>query len=81
MQERNDLGLQLIERNEEVCVFYEKLNVQESIIREANLKFNAREEELKLLNVEVIIIIVISWDFGINYTNNTEIIARGEYHS
>ncbi len=55
MQERNDLGLQLIERNEEVCVFYEKLNVHESIIREANLKFNAREEELKLLNVEVIL--------------------------
>lgn len=53
MQERNDLGLQLIERNEEVCVFYEKLNVQESVIRKAYLKLESREEELKFLNAEV----------------------------
>ena len=53
IQERNDLGLQLIERNEEVCVFYEKLNVQESIIRQANLELTAREEELKFLRIEV----------------------------
>lgn len=53
IQERNDLGLQLIERNEEVCVFYEKMNVQESIIRQANLELTAREEELKFLRMEV----------------------------
>ena len=53
IQERNDLGLQLIERNEEVCVFYEKLNVQESVIRQANLELTAREEELKFLRLEV----------------------------
>ena len=53
MQERNDMGLQLIERNEEVCVFYEKLNLQESIIRKANLKLVTREEELKFLRSEV----------------------------
>lgn len=28
VQERNDLGLQVIERNEEVCVFHEKINIQ-----------------------------------------------------
>lgn len=43
----------MIERNEEVCVFYEKLNVQESIIRQANLELTAREEELKFLRIEV----------------------------
>ena len=53
IQERNDLGLQLIERNEEVCVFYEKLNVQESIIRQANLELTSREEELSFLRMEV----------------------------
>lgn len=53
IQERNDLGLQLIERNEEVCVFYEKLNVQESVIRQANLELTAREEELRFLRMEV----------------------------
>ncbi|XP_015758024.1 PREDICTED: coiled-coil domain-containing protein 146-like [Acropora digitifera] len=28
VQERNDMGIHLIETNEEVCVFYEKLNIQ-----------------------------------------------------
>ncbi len=28
VQQRNDRGLQLIERDEEVCVFYEKINIQ-----------------------------------------------------
>ena len=53
MQERNDLGLQLIERNEEVCVFYEKLNLQESIIKKANLKLLTQDEELKFIRSEV----------------------------
>lgn len=53
VQERNDLGLQLIERNEEVCVFYEKLNVQESVIRAATMKLESREEELSFLKAEV----------------------------
>ena len=55
VQERNDLGLQLIERNEEVCVFYEKLNLQESIIKKANLKLATRDEELRFLQNEVCI--------------------------
>ena len=28
VQNRNDRGIQLIEREEEVCVFYERLNIQ-----------------------------------------------------
>ena len=27
VQDRNDRGIQLIERNEEVCIFYEKINI------------------------------------------------------
>ena len=27
VQERNDRGIHLIERNEEVCIFYEKVNI------------------------------------------------------
>lgn len=53
VQERNDLGLQLIERNDEMCMFYEKMNMQKSVIRKANLKLASREEELKFLNDEV----------------------------
>lgn len=54
LQERNDAGLQLIERNEEVCVFHEKLNMQEAVLRQANLDLMAREEELRYLRMEVI---------------------------
>ena len=36
-----------------MCVFYEKLNVQESVIRQANLELTAREEELRFLRMEV----------------------------
>lgn len=28
VQHRNARGIQLIERNEEVCIFYEKVNIQ-----------------------------------------------------
>ena len=34
-------------------MFYEKLNVQESVIRQANLELTAREEELRFLKMEV----------------------------
>lgn len=53
MQDRNDLGLQLIERNEEVSVFYEKVNTQEAVIKQATLQLELREEELRMLNLEV----------------------------
>ena len=53
LQERNDVGLQLIERNEEVCVFHEKLNMQEAVLRQASLELMAREDELRYLQMEV----------------------------
>ena len=53
LQERNDVGLQLIERNEEVCVFHERLNMQEAVLRQAGLELLAREEELRYLQMEV----------------------------
>ncbi|KAL5481265.1 hypothetical protein EMCRGX_G021396 [Ephydatia muelleri] len=52
-QERNDLGLRLIERNEEVCVFHEKLNVMDSILRRAEVELLEQEEELKFLRIEL----------------------------
>ena len=53
LQERNDVGLHLIERNEEVCVFHERLNMQEAVLREAALELMAREEEIRYLHMEV----------------------------
>lgn len=52
VQERNHRGLQLIERNEEVCVLYEKLNIQDSVIRNGDMELQSREEEIRFLNME-----------------------------
>ena len=59
----------MIERNEEVCVFYEKLNVQESIIRQANLELTSREEELKFLRIEV---------GGVSVVNHTTLVMTNK---
>ena len=34
VQHRNERGVTLVEREEEVCVFYERRNVQEQMIRD-----------------------------------------------
>lgn len=44
LQERNDRGIQLIERNEETAIFYEKLNVQDSMLRKG-LKYFSHSQE------------------------------------
>jgi len=52
VQERNRRGVQLIERNEEVCVLYEKINVQGSVIRNGDMELQSREEEIRFLRME-----------------------------
>jgi len=52
VQERNNRGIHLIERNEEVCVFYEKVNVQESMIRNGDMELKNREEEIRFMKME-----------------------------
>ncbi|XP_078000623.1 coiled-coil domain-containing protein 146-like [Glandiceps talaboti] len=47
VQHRNDRGVQLIERNEEVCIFYEKVNIQDDMIRKGDVELQAREEEIR----------------------------------
>ncbi|KPP63706.1 hypothetical protein Z043_118007, partial [Scleropages formosus] len=53
VQTRNDRGIQLLEREEEMCIFYEKLNVQESLIREGSMEVQAMEQEIHFLNLLV----------------------------
>jgi len=52
VQHRNERGVQLVEREEEVCIFYEKLNIQESIIINAEFKLNEAQDEVKYLNLQ-----------------------------
>ncbi|XP_033110097.1 coiled-coil domain-containing protein 146-like [Anneissia japonica] len=53
VQHRNDRGVQLIERNEEVCIFYEKVNIQDDMIRKGDVELQSREEEIRFLKMQV----------------------------
>ncbi|KAM4615636.1 coiled-coil domain-containing protein 146 [Polymixia lowei] len=53
IQRRNDLGIQVLEREEEVCIFYEKVNVQESTMAEGNMALEALEEEMRGLQLAI----------------------------
>ncbi|KAI4897828.1 hypothetical protein NFI96_007263 [Prochilodus magdalenae] len=51
VQSRNERGVQLLEREEEMCIFYEKVNVQDGLIREGTLEIQAMEEEIHSLKM------------------------------
>lgn len=52
MQERNKRGVQLVEREQELCVFYERLNVLVQMIEESNLKIQNMEDKISNLKIE-----------------------------
>jgi len=45
--ERNILGTQLIRRNEELALLYEKIKIQESTLKKGEVQYKARLEEIK----------------------------------
>eukprot|EP00054_Salpingoeca_dolichothecata_P024546 m.167510 g.167510 ORF g.167510 m.167510 type:complete len:479 (-) comp25047_c0_seq3:94-1530(-) len=47
VHERNDLGSQLIDRHNELCTLYERINIQESVLRNAEVEMQAIDEELR----------------------------------
>ncbi|XP_075064841.1 coiled-coil domain-containing protein 146 isoform X2 [Mixophyes fleayi] len=52
VQYRNERGVQLIEREEEVCIFYEKINIQEMLLRNGDLEMMALEEKIRYLKMQ-----------------------------
>ena len=46
-------GIQLIDRNDELCILYEKSNIQEQILRNGELQLNSRDEEVRVLQLEL----------------------------
>lgn len=52
VQHRNDRGVKLIERNEEVCVFCEKVNIQDQMIRNGEVELKSKEEEIRFLELQ-----------------------------
>jgi hypothetical protein len=50
---RNERGIDLITRSEEVCVLCERLNVQEVMLRNADIELQTKEEEIQFLKLQL----------------------------
>ncbi|GLI69727.1 hypothetical protein VaNZ11_014402 [Volvox africanus] len=53
IEARNYTGIMLIDRNDELCVLYEKANIQEEVIKGGQLELRRRDDEARLLRLEV----------------------------
>ncbi|XP_041058679.1 coiled-coil domain-containing protein 146 isoform X2 [Carcharodon carcharias] len=53
VQVRNERGIHLIEREEEVCIFYEKLSIQDSLISNGDVELHSMEDEIRFLNIQL----------------------------
>ncbi|KAF5912233.1 hypothetical protein HPG69_013400, partial [Diceros bicornis minor] len=53
IQHRNESGVQLIEREEEVCIFYEKINIQEKMKLNGEMETHVLEEKIRFLKLKI----------------------------
>ncbi|OBS63895.1 hypothetical protein A6R68_07566, partial [Neotoma lepida] len=53
VQRRNESGVQLIEREEEVCIFYEKINIQEKMKLHGDVEIHILEEKIRFLRLKI----------------------------
>jgi hypothetical protein len=51
-ESRNYMGIQLIDRNDELCIYYEKCNIQENRLKEGEQTIRQKEEEIRMINLE-----------------------------
>jgi chromosome segregation ATPase len=52
-ESRNYTGIQLIDRNDELCILYEKCNIQESIQKKGESEIRVKEDEIRMLSLEL----------------------------
>jgi chromosome segregation ATPase len=53
INERDILGMQLIRRNDELALLYEKLRVQHSALKNGELQYTARVDDIRLLRIKM----------------------------
>ncbi|KAH7819620.1 putative flagellar associated protein [Monocercomonoides exilis] len=53
MQERDILGSQLIRRNDELALLYEKIKIQQSYLSKGEVQYNERIEDIRLLKFKI----------------------------
>ena len=51
-ESRNYMGIQLIDRNDELCIYYEKCNIQENRLKDGEQTIRQKEEEIRMINLE-----------------------------
>lgn len=53
INERDILGMQLIRRNDELSLLYEKLRVQQSALKNGELQYTARVDDIRILRIKI----------------------------
>jgi hypothetical protein len=53
MNERDILGTQLVRKNNELSLLYEKLNILQHTLREGEAQYGQRLEDIRLLKLEI----------------------------
>lgn len=53
MGERDSLGAQLVRRNEEVRLLYEKIKIQQSTLQRGQAQYRDRLNEIRVLRIKV----------------------------
>ena len=50
-ERRNYIGIQLIDRNDELCICYEKSNIQENILRKGETEIKQMEDDVRMIKI------------------------------
>ncbi|XP_067858802.1 cilia- and flagella-associated protein 58 [Heptranchias perlo] len=53
ISERDILGTQLVRRNDELALLYEKIKIQQSMLNKGEIQYRQRVEDIRLLRVEI----------------------------
>ncbi|KAJ8264307.1 hypothetical protein GJAV_G00147620 [Gymnothorax javanicus] len=53
ISERDILGTQLVQRNEQLGLLYEKIKIQQSMLNKGEMQYNQRVEDIRLLKLEI----------------------------
>jgi len=53
ISERDILGTQLVRRNDELALLYEKIKIQQSTLNKGEVQYNQRLEDIRVLKLEI----------------------------
>jgi chromosome segregation ATPase len=53
VEDRNTIGVQLIDRNDELCILYERSNQQHEAFKKGEMEMIKKEEELRMLKIHI----------------------------